>query len=621
MFGVTLLCLRAEASLDPPRPVETQDSTGVLVEKGIEFLRMTERVNSRSVLLSRTIVDANAQWKTDWQSPQEQVKRIRQDGRWYTGVSEKVMSYADLWLAAEGEHLDDRPSSAPARLPTNVDLYPHLHGLDTNPAFTPPQSLSAVRILRGGFGVSLYPWQPLRADIAAGPVQDKRIGQTNSGAGLWTQVAVNDWNIAGYTQTLNVQYDRETPQNHNSEDFSGRYEMYREFFAGNSNRAQVSFGSLGRDVYLDTYQRSARRAERSYGVKDILTYGVARGLRVEMSGDISYQRTVQSQLDAAASSLEENQAGFGAAIQGQSGKMTGELEIASRAITQTIRGDILQGRKTDLSLQGQTPLPGRSALAIKSSVSKYALDTHRSSNEIKDDRDELRYSVEALWSKPLWNTVVWELHGLTQLDHLVYIFSQSSANNRWTRLFLFGSTVHHRPLAGFDQTMSASVSANYQDYDFDTDPLTTRSTVHRRVVLGDSLTFALSDHFGVSGKMTYQQEEFGRLFWTSFSEERSDETRSVTASVMLLVRLTDTVQAGSGALWDSRRGERFPGTSVKTTQLVFQDLRSYGPILSVERSGSRGLFLKLNARVLRQFQLDENPRWISLGEMVGGVRW
>jgi hypothetical protein len=174
---------------------------------------------------------------------------------------------------------------------------------------------------------------------------------------------------------------------------------------------------------------------------------------------------------------------------------------------------------------------------------------------------------------------------------------------------------------GFDQVMSASVSANYQDYDFDPDPLTTRSTVHRRVVLGDSLTLALSRRWDLNGTITYQQEEFGRLFWSTFSEERSDETKSLTGSLLVILHVAPRFSAGAGALWDSRRGERFPGTAVKSVQRVFQDLRAYGPMVMVEKSGVSGTFVSLNARVLKQSQLDRAQRWISLGEMVGGIRW
>jgi len=614
-----MIGLRAEASLEPPRAVSVPDSAGVQSEKGIEFFRVTERVNSQVSLPSQGNVDANAQWKTEWQTPEGQTHRIRQDGRWYAGMSQSLVHWSSAWLAASGEHLDDRPYNLPSRTSSGVDLFPNGQGYNPEPEFVPAQSTTAVRILRGGIGVSANPWRPLSADAGIGAVQDRRIGQMSTGLGLWTRLGLDHWNLAGYDQSAALQYDRESPQNHNSEDFTGHYQLYRNFFEGNSNRAEFSVNSLAQDVYLDALGRSGRRVEQGYAVKDALTYGLARGVRAEISGDVTHQKTEQSQLDVANSSLEENQAGFTSDVQGQYGKASGELQFGLRTITQTIRGDILQGHKSDLGLQGRLALPGSSVLALRTSVSKYSLDTRNSSNF--DDRDELRYGLEAAWTKPFLKTFTYELHGLTELDHLVYIFKQNSANNRWTRLFLLGSSVHHRPTQRFDQTVTASVSANYQVYDFDLDPRTARSTAHRRVVLGDSLNLDLSNSFGLNGKMLWQQEEFGRLFWSSFSEERSDQTKSVTASLEFVVHLTRSFLTGAGAMWDSRRGTRFPNTTATTSQLVFQDLRSYGPVLNVQKTGATGLFLTMDARLLRQFQLDQKTRWVSLGEMVGGIRW
>lgn len=613
-------CLRAEASLDPPRLTAGADSSGVLAEKGIEFLRTTERVNMQMRLPMRFSAEVNAQWKTDWQTPEGQTDRIRQDGRWYTGISRYLWQWTNLWLAASGEHLDDRPYNLPHRGLSAVDLFPNTHAYNSEAVSSPSQSVSAVRILRGGVGLSVSPWKPLKADAAVGPVQDRRIGGMSSGVGMWTHLAVENWNLAGYDQSLALQYDRETPRNHNSEDLKAHYEVYRQFFEGNTDRAEVSFNTLGQDVYLDALGRSGRRIEQGYAARNVLTYGVTRGVNVEMGGDVAHEKTEQRQMDVAASSLEENQAGFTSAVQAKYKQASGELQLGVRSITQTIRGDILQGHKTDLAFEGRISLPARSTLALRTAASKYSLDTKSTSNY--DDRDELRYTIEAAWSKPFMRTFTYELHALTELDHLVYIFKQSSANNRWTRLFLLGSSVHHHPVPGFDQFVTASVSANYQDYDYDIDPRTMRSTVYRRLVLGDSLNLELSRRFGLNGKVVWQQEEFGRLFWSSFSEERSDLTRSVTASLQAIVRLGRSVRAGSGALWDSRRGERYPSASAKAlTQLVFQDLRSYGPMVTLEKTGAQGLFINLDARLLRQYQLDRKVRWVSLGVMGGGIRW
>ena len=102
-----------------------------------------------------------------------------------------------------------------------------------------------------------------------------------------------------------------------------------------------------------------------------------RGMRVEMAGELLHQKIEQSQASASASSLEENQAGFSGSLEGEYKKSSAELRLGMRSVTQTIRGDILQGRTTDLSMQGRTIFRDKSALALRLSVSKYSLDTRR----------------------------------------------------------------------------------------------------------------------------------------------------------------------------------------------------------------------------------------------------
>jgi hypothetical protein len=589
------------------------DSSAARLDKGVEFVRLTEQTGMSRSLPGRFAVDVSGRWKTDWQLPEAGDRRIRQEGRWYIGVRRTVLPTLDAWMAAAGEHLDDRPfgKSRAGAVSTGLDTL-------VSTVYVPMQSTTAVRILRGGVGLAYHPWLPLTMHAALGPVQDKRIAQVHSGLGLWTHSELNHWNLAGYDQSLELDYGRETPRNHNSEDLSGRYELFREFYAGNTNRTQISGTSLGRDVYFDATGEVARRKERNFAVRDALTYGVAKNVRAEFSGELTHKKTEQSQHNVTASSLEENQVGFEATLAARHRGLSGEMQMAVRTVTQTVRGDILQGQKTDLSLRGQAALPARSVLAFRLNVAKYSLDTRDPNNY--DDRDQIQYGAEVAWSRPVTPSMIYELFSVSRLDHLVYIFRQSSANNRWTRFFLLGSSVRHSPGAFMNHLMRATVSANYQDFDFDADPRTSRSTVHRRVIVSDSANVFLAGRWRLEGKGSWQQEEFGRLFWSSFSEERSDQTFTVSASLQAVYRIARDTEIGAGALWDSRKGERFP-TLTQAHREVFQNLCTYGPQLMMVRSAASGWHLDLRARALRQYQLNKDPRWILMGEMTGGWRW
>jgi hypothetical protein len=279
---------------------------------------------------------------------------------------------------------------------------------------------------------------------------------------------------------------------------------------------------------------------------------------------------------------------------------------------------VLQGTKTDLAWSSGLLLPDKSNFRLRLGVSKYSLDTRSETNY--DDRDELRYAIESSWSKLLFNTVRYELHSLVRLDHLVYVFKQRSADNRWTRFYLAGSTIRHQPNQGLGQALRFDVSANYQAYDFELDSRTTRSTVFRRFSAADSAGIVLVKALVLNLSAGFQVEEFGRLFWDSFAEERSDETRSYVFSGDFVYHVSPHARAGIGAMYDRRRGKRFPDPVQQETR-IFQDIESYGPTFLFEQNMMKGFFLHGSGRALRQFQLNQSSQWIASGEITAGFRW
>ena len=278
----------------------------------------------------------------------------------------------------------------------------------------------------------------------------------------------------------------------------------------------------------------------------------------------------------------------------------------------------MNGRKTEASFLGSLMLPDRSNFGLRLAVSKYVLDTRSDRNF--DDRDELGFRIESKWVKALWGSVVYELRMLAHLDHLVYIFEENSANNRWTRLFLLGSRVRHTPTEAFMQEFRFSVSANYQAYDFEYNPRSTRSTVFRRFTVNDSVVVRFAEALWLDTQLSFQIEELGRLYWEEFEEARSDETKSWYIAAALNRRLTSRFVAGAGYLWNRRYGDQFTN-SEESLRMRFQDLNSYGPKVQFSYLPSSGFFLTGSGRALQQFELDQEAKWILSGTITGGYRW
>jgi len=616
---ILAFCLRAAAApLESPSALAVTDSAAVRLDKGVEFFRSTEYLSLFRSLTPRAIFAAESRWKTDWQTPERGTDRIRQDGRWYAGAERSLRSDIALWIAASGEHFDDRPRRIASRSLPSGDLTPRSPELTQSPLSSLSQATTAVRILRTAAGVTATPWTPLTLRVGAGPMEDRRIGSVRSGMGIWSDARIERWELSGFDQSLALGYNRETPRDHRNEDLAASYSLFRDFYEGNSNRAEISAGWIGRDLDLSPVGQTARREERRYAIRDVFTFGVTRGMRVELSGDVLSEKTEQTQPGVAPASLEENQAGFQTGLDWERGRAVGRIETGIRGVSQTIRGEILQGRKTHLTTQVRVPALWRSQAVLRFGVEKYALDTRSESNY--DDRDELRYVGEVGWGKTISPALRAESFAVVHLDHLVYLFRQNSANNRWSRFFLLGTALRHRPARAFQQTFRASVSATYHDYDFETDPRTARSTVYRRLVLSDSAAVRLTDQWSFVGRLGWQEEEFGRLYWDAFEEERSDRIRSLSGALEIVLELRSSFLAGAGALWDSRLGERFPESDGGAIT-IFQDLRSYGPTLRLAYLARKSLTFSLQSRALRQSQLEREDRWILSGEAMGGVTW
>jgi hypothetical protein len=614
--AILLISAPARGALRPPSALSVRDTLASGVERGFELTRLDQQFATHAKWGARLSALAHGHWRTDRRTPEQETDRIRQDGRWYAASEHFTHQRARIWVAAEGEHFDDRPvASAPARFRLR-ELQPNSPLLPEVEAALFSGAINSVRILRGGGGVSVLPVPMLHVNAGVGLVEDKRLGRRERGLGAWTSAQLEPWNAGGYLHSGELEYNRETPANHQNLDLSGHYQIFREFYPGNSNRADVNAAVIQRDIYLDQSGTLSKREDRRLRVVDVLDYRVSSRANVQLSGDVLHDVTEQSQVDEARSRLEENQAGFQLNGVVARGRWNTQGQLGLRLITQTIRADVLQGSKADMAMAAGGPLGTLADAALRLSVSKYRLDTRNEQNF--DDRDELRYALESALTRRINASVRAEVDLSGRLDHLVYIFRQKSANNRWTRYVGLGARILHQPSPRVQHTVRTLISSNFTDYDFEDEARLTRSNIFRRILAMDSINWNVGAAWTVRTRAQGQIEEFGRLFWERFEEERSDETRSANLALEVARGIGKGIWLGGGALWDSRHSVRFP-TTTNSAREVAQDYRAYGPTWFVERKPGRGLFLRIFARHLRQFRLDKEDRWLFTGE--GVLAW
>lgn len=582
----------ALAALEAPQDVGVRDSLSSSTDKGTELLKQEEYVGwSKQIGAWQPALILR--WRTEWQTPPGGRDRVRQDGRWYSGVARDLTGQIALWGGASGEHFDDRPLSSAG-------------------------SITRSRIIRGGAGLRIEPAAKIGLSAAAGIVEDARLERTESGVGIWTRSEVRDLSFGGYLQSLTLEINRESPTNHRNRDFISTYRLYREFSPGNANELTLDGSQLERDLYLGSLGFLSHRTDQKLAVHDQLTYQSGRMLRIQLIGDLIHDQTDQSEVSDSVSTLEENQGMLAIRLESIYRQSTAVLEGKVRTITQTVRGDILQGNKTNLSWTGRTRLPDRSALEMRLAVSKYQLNTRSEDNNA--DRDELEFLTETNWSRWIGRNLRYEVNASVQLDHLVYLQSQFSANNRWTRLFLLTSNMRYALLPDFHHFLRADLGTTYFDYDFDLLDRGSKSTIHRRLTLADSARLDLDETWTAVGFGSLQLEEFGRLFWESFEEQRTDVGRVKSALIEMQMRFAREWSAGAGLLWDDRIVERF-SEEKSVSREIYQHIESLGPTWMIQRRSRSHANISVRGQAVRRVQLDKDDRWILTGDALLSWTW
>ncbi len=594
-----------------------EDSLAVRTERGVELTRQSEILDWAWKPENATNVHLHSSWKTEWIQPGGRTERRRQDGRWYLSVHHPLKAWATPCLATQGEFFDERAPRSLEKTSPSVESVPRSWPFQAPLSLFQAISPATTRILRGGGGFQVQPVNHTEFAAGAGFVEDRRFGHVTSGP-LWEGAAsLTNWNVSGYGQNLALEAEEENPGSQRHRDLHARYEVQREFSPGTSNLAEISASEIRRTYFLDQSNRLATRKEERARFSDKLTYAIRSDLNFKLDGELLDTKTEIVQ-GARASSLKETHAAFEAGLLRRVRRFSSAVHLGMQAVTQTIDGDILQGRQTNLSLKTGFQLGRKESLHTGIEVSKYQLDTRNPRND--DDRDELRFAFLSGAMGSLNPYLGWEVLARVMLDHLVYLFEERSANNRWTRLFLLGSKLRHHPVAALQQTFAFEISANYQAFDFELEPRQVRSTVFRRLQASDSLAITLTRTLSARAHLIWQHEELGRLFWHEFQEKRSDEVTAVYRSVEFPWRVGRHTLVAFGALWNHRRGIRFREGDFEKEE-VFQDLQTYGPIWIIQHGLGTRLVIDGQGQVVRQLELERETRWLIMGEIGVSIKW
>lgn len=587
---VALCAARALADVPaPPLALRERDSLAARVEEGAELTRWigSFRLDEGSDSLTRLASRVN--WITGLTHSRTTEGRIRHDVRWNNSASRSVAKNVSLWGGLTGQHYIDKLRDASSTGQENTS-----------------------HVLRAGFGPDVKWTRYLRSAHSLGALQEDRDKQHDEGFASWHtgEFVLEDLRNRHHGS---AHVDIERPGDRVGNEAGLAYDLKQSFEAA-AHEVDVAVDWTRRDLMTAAALPSQLREAKSFRVADNLNYDISPGATLSGAGDVRYSDTRIDDRRGSASRLEEIESGLSTALNLRRGRHLAILSADLRNTSQNVRGEILSGQKVELAARGETQFDA-THFSLSSQFTKYTLDTR--SDENFDDRDELGWRVEANARSRLLPGLVSDFQMLADLNHLVYIFAKNSANNRWTRLFLLRSRFVHTPSSRVTHVPEFRISANYQDYDFETNPRQVRSTVFRRLSLGDSIAIGIGERWSVMLSGDYSREELGRLYWKEFEEERSDQTDVASAAAACGRSFTASTRASVGFAYSRRAGDRFEqGTGAhRVIELI-----SSGPTARLEYAAGHW-FAQAAGQWVMQTEMGREDRDYVSGSLMAGRAW
>ncbi len=270
------------------------------------------------------------------------------------------------------------------------------------------------------------------------------------------------------------------------------------------------------------------------------------------------------------------------------------------------------GRTTRIHGLLAAPVSDDDHLEIEGSAGILRYDTPDTTNY--EDRDELLVSSAFRASHRFSRSFNLRLVTEATLAHVVYLFSERSANNNWNRIFRMslGSDWNLREV--FRSTNIFEVLANYTVFDFESVVPDVRSYSYRQSAFLDSTSYDMTARMSAEMDFYVRVYERGELFWSAFAEQPQQSVEEATFSPSLRYTLHNGMIFGAGFRSFAQNRYRY----VDNHRVYDGDYFSYGPTALVIIALSPVTRLEIHG--WKEFQQQSGVRGAELSNVSMSVR-
>ncbi|KAA3660020.1 MAG: hypothetical protein DWQ10_07590 [Calditrichaeota bacterium] len=412
-------------------------------------------------------------------------------------------------------------------------------------------------------GMTLAGRFPLKNAITLQPELGFRIENrkelSESGPYFAVNLLVPDQNIFDATHKLDAWSESSKFKNRQNSQVRLNYGVFGEITPGTKDSLNFYYDFLRRDNFLGNplNQMVESLNKKRFGVNNHLTYDIGEngGFRmitdVSIAGvDIAHNRIAQQ-----ISSRGHDDFSFNNNIfmywQGEKhrhqlavdfGEESTEHHISDSSTTLTLSQrftgvgyDVIE-KYTRISQKSHYKFSDRDSIRFYFGLSK--LEHDNTDQARSDTHDEQRWTAAIFHSRKLneFITVQWELS--TYLRHFVYLNSQLSGQNNWTRILKLQPECIIRFSPKAELRQRAGIRTNYVVSDYASDNSSVNNYVIRDFFITDSLAFSLSEKVGCFVHYRYETEELGSLNWEKFSSRPRTSWRNQWGSIKFRQRFT-----------------------------------------------------------------------------------